>query len=172
MIHMKSFKRAKSIGFFFPVWFGMLAACGQPSIESTLARLNRESVPYISVEELNSTNGQVSLDTRTKDEYIVSHLQGAEWVGYKKFDIRKVQEAYPDKNTPMVVYCSVGVRSENIGEKLLKAGYTDVKNLYGGIFEWKNKDFLVYTPEGKTTEKVHAYGRRWGRLLQNAEKVY
>ncbi|MBT8235694.1 MAG: rhodanese-like domain-containing protein [Bacteroidia bacterium] len=150
----------------------MLSACGQPSIESTLERLNRESVPYISAEELNSTTGQILLDTRSKDEYEVSHLQGAKWVGYKKFDIDEVLEAYPDKNTPMVVYCSVGVRSENIGEKLQNAGYTDVKNLYGGIFEWKNKDFLVYTPEGNSTEKVHVYGRRWGRLLHNAEKIY
>ncbi len=172
MINMKSLKRVNSIGLLFPVWFGMLAACGQASIETTLERLNRESVPYISVEELSSSQGLVLLDTRSLDEYQVSHLQGAAWVGYKKFDIDKVQEAYPDKNTPIVVYCSVGVRSENIGEKLLKAGYTDVKNLYGGIFRWKNKDFLVYTPEGKATEKVHAYGRRWGRLLNNAEKIY
>jgi len=150
----------------------MLAACGQVSIETTLERLNRESVPYISVEELSSSQGLVLLDTRSLDEYEVSHLQGADWVGYKKFELDKVQESYPDKNTPLVVYCSVGVRSENIGEKLLEAGYTDIKNLYGGIFEWKNKDFLVYTPEGNSTEKVHAYGRRWGRFLHNAEKIY
>ncbi len=169
---MKSLRSLNSIGLLLPVWFGLLTACGQPNIESTLERLNRESVPYISSEELSSSQGLVLLDTRSLTEYEVSHLQGAKWVGYKKFDIDEVLKTYPDKNTPMVVYCSVGVRSENIGEKLQNAGYTEIKNLYGGIFEWKNKNFLVYTPEGKSTEKVHAYGRRWGRLLHNAEKIY
>ena len=169
---MKSLRSLNSIGLLLPVWFGLLTACGQPNIESTLERLNRESVPYISSEELSSSSGLVLLDTRSLAEYEVSHLQGAKWVGYKKFDIDEVLKTYPDKNTPMVVYCSVGVRSENIGEKLQNAGYTEIKNLYGGIFEWKNKNFLVYTPEGKSTEKVHAYGRRWGRLLHNAEKIY
>jgi len=33
------------------------------------------------------------------------------------------------------VYCSLGIRSEVIAKKLKKAGYTNVFNLYGGIFE-------------------------------------
>lgn len=169
---MKTLKSIRSYGLFVPVWFGMLTACGQPSIESTLARLNRESVPYISVEELNSSADQVLLDARTLAEYEVSHLKDAFWAGYKKFDIGKIKAAYPDKNTPLVVYCSVGVRSENVGEELIEAGYTDVKNLYGGIFEWKNKDYPVYTQKGHPTEKVHAFSRRWGKLLHNAEKIY
>ena len=169
---MKTLKSIHSFGLLVPVWFGMLTACGQPSIESTLDRLNRESVPYISVDELNSSSDQVLLDARTLAEYEVSHLKDAFWAGHKKFDIRKIKAAYPDKNTPLVVYCSVGVRSENVGEELIETGYTDVKNLYGGIFEWKNKDYPVYTPEGHPTEKVHAFSRRWGKLLHNAEKIY
>jgi len=169
---MKTLKRISSFGLFVPVWFGMLTACGQPSMETTLARLNHESVPYISVDELNSSRDKVLLDTRSLSEFEVSHLQKAFWVGYKKFDLGRIQEAYPEKNTSMVVYCSVGVRSENIGEKLLEAGYTDVKNLYGGIFQWKNSGYTVYATDGNPTEKVHAYNRRWGKLLHNGEKIY
>jgi hypothetical protein len=78
----------------------------------------------------------------------------------------------PDKSIPLVVYCSVGVLSEDIGEKLEALGYTNVKNLYGGIFEWKNKGYPVIDNNGKDTRKVHAYNKRWGQLLTNAEKVY
>ena len=39
----------------------------------------------------------------------------------------------------IIVYCSIGVRSEDIGEKLKELGYTKILNLYGGIFDWKNK---------------------------------
>ena len=150
-----------------------LIAYGQPSIETTLKRYNRESVPYISSEELNRIEGPyLLLDTRKRKEFEVSHISGARWTGYRAFDLDTFREEYPKKETPIIVYCSVGVRSEDIGEKLLDVGYTDVKNLYGGIFEWKNRGFPVYTPQGKRTERVHAYSRRWGRLLNNAEKIY
>jgi 3-mercaptopyruvate sulfurtransferase SseA len=66
----------------------------------------------------------------------------------------------------------VGIRSETISEKLKKAGYTDVHNLYGGIFEWKNKDYPVVDSEGKETENVHAYSKVWGKWLNKGVKVY
>ena len=150
----------------------VLSACGQPTMEATLERYNKGSVAYISPEAVRENKELVILDTRKKVEYEVSHLPKAHWVGYRKFDLNQFQEFFPNKKTPFVVYCSVGVRSEDIGEKLLKAGYTDVKNLYGGIFEWKNQGFPVITPKGNPTEKVHAYNKRWGRLLKNAEKIY
>ena len=151
----------------------VLTACGQTSIETALERYNDETVPYIYVEDLQNLSGTyLLLDTRKKKEYEVSHISGATWSGYRAFDVYAFQKDVPAKETPIIVYCSVGVRSENIGEKLVEAGYSDVKNLYGGIFEWKNRGYPVYTEQGIQTEKVHAFNRRWGRLLTNAEKIY
>jgi hypothetical protein len=65
----------------------------------------------------------------------------------------------------------VGARSEKITEELLKKGYSDVSNLYGGIFEWVNEGKPVYTNNRKTT-KVHAYSMAWGIWLKQGEKVY
>ena len=70
------------------------------------------------------------------------------------------------------MYCSVGYRSEKISEKLEKLGYTNIYNLYGGIFEWKNVGKKVYDNKGQVTEKVHAYDNVWGRWLQNGEKCF
>jgi len=146
----------------------------QNSIESVLKKYNKNSVPYISVKELSSsTQSYTLLDTREKEEYDVSKLKNATFAGYTKFNLDTIKNNYPDKNTPIVVYCSIGVRSEKIGEKLLKAGYTHVKNLYGGIFEWKAKGNTVFDSQNKETEKVHAYSKYWGKLLTNdAEKIY
>jgi len=71
-----------------------------------------------------------------------------------------------------VVYCSLGIRSETIAHKLIKKGYTNVYNLYGGIFEWKNNDFVVLDTEGSETEKVHAFNKNWGKWLTKGKKVY
>ena len=48
------------------------------------------------------------------------------------------------KSDTIVLYCSIGYRSEKIGEKLVEMGYGHVFNLYGGIFEWVNRDLPVY----------------------------
>lgn len=144
----------------------------QGKLDRTLKRFNKESVPYISVEELKETDDIVLLDTRKKEEYAVSHLKNAIWVGHKKFEQDSVNQYVPDKNTPIVVYCSIGVRSENIGEQLQKAGYTNVKNLYGGIFEWKNHGNPVYSSKTTETDSVHAFNKHWGKLLTKGIKVY
>ena len=144
----------------------------QKKMDRTLRLLNKESVPYIQVSEASSKDNLLFLDTRKKAEYNVSHLKDAIWVGFNDFDPQRLKESVRDTTTTIVVYCSVGVRSEDIGEKLQALGYTNIYNLYGGIFKWKNSGFAVFDTLGKETNKVHAYNRLWGRLLTKGEKVY
>lgn len=151
----------------------LMASCLRPqSIEGVLERNNRGTIPYIQVEELAGATGYLLLDAREKEEFEVSHLENAQWIGYSDIRLDDIQRQFPDKDVPIVVYCSVGVRSEDAGEQLKKVGYTHVQNLYGGIFSWKNQGHPVVGPDGKKTEKVHAYSKYWGRLLTNADKVY
>nr|WP_279344256.1 rhodanese-like domain-containing protein [Gramella jeungdoensis] len=145
----------------------------QQSVGELLEKYNSGEVPYISVEELRMyqlDSNVLILDAREPEEYEVSHIKHATFIGYNEFDISYLAE-YP-KEIKIVVYCSLGVRSEEIGNKLQKAGFKNVWNLYGGIFSWKNKGYKVVNPEGEETEKVHAYSRHWSKWLNNAEKVY
>ncbi len=144
----------------------------QGKLDRALRNLNSETVPYIYVKDLDNLEDIVLLDARKKYEFEVSHLKNAIWVGYSSFEQETVNALIQDKNTPIIVYCSIGVRSEDIGEKLLKAGYTNVKNLYGGIFEWKNQDKEVYNNNAVKTDSVHAFDKLWGKLLTKGTKVY
>ncbi|WP_299158142.1 rhodanese-like domain-containing protein [uncultured Eudoraea sp.] len=153
-------------------FFLLFSANAQSTIDQALDWYNSESVPYISVSELQNEKNQIILDTREWEEYEVSHIKNAVWVGYDDFKLADVITKYPDKNLNIVVYCSIGVRSENIGEELLESGYFNTKNLYGGIFEWSNQGYPVYTAKGEKTKKVHAFGKLWGKYLTKAEKVY
>src|SRR6056297_3130630 len=145
---------------------------GQTKLDKTLQRFNSASVPYILPEDIIDSSSYILLDTRKKEEYHVSHLKDAIWVGDKAFDPSVVLENIPNKEKPIVVYCSIGVRSEDIGEKLLALGYTNVQNLYGGIFEWKNKDKTIYNLKEQPTDSVHAFSKHWGKLLTKGIKVY
>ena len=147
----------------------------QESLDLVLKANNSETIPYISSEELRilqQNDSIVILDTREMKEYNVSHIASAKYVGYDHFSSDEILSQISDKNIPIVVYCSLGIRSEDIGEKLQENGFTNVKNLYGGIFEWKNSEFPVIDSEGKETENVHVFSRLWGRWLKNGEKVY
>lgn len=146
----------------------------QQKLDNLLEKWNKRNVPYMSVETLALPKTKaILLDARALQEFKVSHLKSAIHVGYNRFDLKETLPKLPkDKNTNIVVYCSLGIRSETIAHKLIQEGYTNVYNLYGGIFEWKNANFKVVDTLGNTTEKVHAFSKNWSKWLKKGQKVY
>lgn len=146
----------------------------QQKLDKLLKKWNTRNVPYISVETLAlPKTDAILLDAREEEEFNVSHLKDAICVGYNKFDLEKTLQKLPaDKNTKIVVYCSLGIRSETVAHRLIEAGYTNVYNLYGGIFEWKNNNFTVVDTLNMPTEKVHAFNKEWSKWLKKGKKIY
>lgn len=142
-----------------------------PEFAARLNSIYRHSVPSVTVEELKDwmKQGVVLLDAREEDEYKVSHLRHAKHVGYIWFDMRNVYDI-PRTDT-IVVYCAVGNRSERIGEKLRKAGYRHVYNLFGGIYEWINQHNPVYNSNNIQTTEIHIYDKNWSQWLKNGSLV-
>lgn len=166
-------KRITSLIALFLLFLGI--ACRSQTVTSRaydmmLSTLLSHSVNEVSVNEIDSTKNLVFLDAREKAEYDVSHIPGAIWIGYEDFDTSRLQGL--DKNDQIIVYCSVGYRSEKITEKIEKQGFKNTSNLYGGIFEWVNQKRPVENLNDTVTQKVHAYDHIWGIWLTNGEKVY
>lgn len=152
---------------------GVNTSLAQTSIDAILKQYNKGNIPYISVQELNENFEEaIILDAREMNEFKVSHIKNALYVGHKYFNSTKILKQVPDLSQPIVVYCSIGVRSESIGNALKKAGYTNVKNLYGGIFEWKNKNLPIYNIKEQETDSLHAYSKKWSVYLNKGIKVY
>ncbi len=161
-----------------------LAACGQPgpgaaggpsaAYARLLQGLYRGTVPTVRpaalAAELRQRPGAVLLlDTRAPNEFNVSHLVGAELVDFSHY--QTLDFADVPRNRPVVVYCSVGARSEKVGERLRALGFTNVRNLYGGLFEWINEGHPVTNAQGLTNQ-VHPYSALWGVWLMRGEKNY
>ena len=94
----------------------------QESLGDLLSIYNTRSVPYISVQELRMLQVKeevILLDTRETEEFTVSKIEGAIQVGYNEFSSEKVLEQIQPTDDLIVVYCSLGIRSEEIGEKLI-----------------------------------------------------
>lgn len=156
------------------IGIGLLCVKGtsQNAISEVLNTYNDHSVPYIYVNELSELTTQVLLfDTREQEEYDVSHLKDALYLGFEEFEFSKNTKLPSDKNSMIVVYCSLGIRSEIIGKQLIAEGYTAVFNLYGGIFEWVNTGEKIYSSK-QETPKVHAFSKHWEHYLTKGTKVY
>ena len=153
---------------------GMPAQSTDPDYAAKLESLYKGSVPLAKPKDLalwEAGNPELLLlDTRTSREYEVSHIAGAEFVDYSKFN--RAAAADWDRGKPVVVYCSVGYRSERIGEQLKRMGFKTVYNLYGGIFEWVNQGHPVVDAQGQVTTMVHTYNEDWGKWLRKGIKVY
>lgn len=151
--------------------FALKAQVKNQEYKLMLDSLYEHNVPLISVEELKKLNKQgiYLLDTREEEEFNVSHIKNARHVGYFWFDMRKVYDI--PKNSKIILYCSVGYRSEKIAHKLFDAGYKNVFNLYGGLFEWVNQGNPIYTKNGVQTSEIHTYDKEWARWVNRGTKV-
>jgi rhodanese-related sulfurtransferase len=158
--------------FLFQLLFFLTA---QAQVQSTaydlmLKALLSHDVKEVSVMQAKQSHHVLFLDARELKEYNVSHIRNARHVGYDNFNIQTLD--YLNKKQPIIVYCSVGYRSEKIAGQLVKAGFTQVANLYGGIFEWVNQGNEVVNLNGEKTDRVHAYSNTWGVWLNKGTKVY
>lgn len=156
-------------GFFWLLFVSSAGFSQSLAYKTLLEGLYDNSFPVIKLNQVNDLNDFQILDTREKEEFEVSHLDGAIWVGYDTFSMNSV--ANLDKTKPVLVYCTVGARSQEIGKKLQAAGFARVYNLYGGIIHWSNETKPLVA-DGQPTQKVHTYSRTWGIWLQKGEKVY
>ena len=80
------------------------------------------------------------LDVRTMDEYKAGHIKNsfhADWLNEKEFRERIV---HLDKNTPVLVYCASGPRSNAAAAWLAQNGFREVYELRNGFIGWQKDE--------------------------------
>jgi|GEM_PF-1452613 len=123
------------------------------------------SVPLIDVDELyNRYSDFTILDNRTEEEFKISHLKNAVWVKPETIDEKLLKLP---QHKPIAVYCTVGARSEDLGERLADMGFT-VYNVYGGIIEWVNREYPVYNENEGEIKTIHTYNVFFRKYVTNS----
>ena len=105
----------------------LLTACAQAA---SYEQITQEEAKQI----MDTTNGYILLDTRTREEYDQSHIPGALLIPHTEI-AQRAEEELPDKDQVILVYCRSGNRSKQASEVLVELGYTNVKE-FGGIIDW------------------------------------
>lgn len=136
-----------------------------------LLRLLDGRAELIGVEEALGLqrSGEVNfLDARTEEEFEISRIPGAVHIGFEEPDFSILEGV--DENRLLILYCSVGYRSERMAAQLAELGYPRVVNLYGGIFEWHNRGYSLQDEQGET-RRIHGYKPLWGRWIDAQDMV-
>jgi rhodanese-related sulfurtransferase len=85
------------------------------------------------------------IDVREDNEWARGHLPGAVHLG-KGIIERDIEQAFPDKQAPLVLYCGGGFRSALVADSLQKMGYTNVISMDGGWRNWTAAGYPVEKP--------------------------
>ncbi len=124
----------------------------------------KTAVPEVSVEEvrdrLAAGHPPVLIDVRDPDEYREGFVDGAIPIsrGFLEF---KVQDAFPDPETPIVLYCLSGLRSLLAAKALHDLGYQNVASMAGGIRRWKELRLPLVKEETLTPAQMERYSRHF-----------
>ena len=111
----------------------LLTACGAPT-------KNNQEMVYLNItaEEakklMDSEEGCIILDVRTRKEYDQGHIPGAVLIPNTEIEA-KAADLLPDKGQLILVYCRSGRRSKLAAQSLAALGYTNIRE-FGGILDW------------------------------------
>ena len=87
--------------------------------------------------KLDNGDSFVFIDVREQYEYDEFNL-GAQLIPLGNI-VQSLDDLEEHKDKEIVIHCRSGARSGSAAQFLLQNGFTNVKNMIGGILEWKEK---------------------------------
>jgi len=118
---------------------------------------DENNTPTVRISKVNLDSSLI-LDCRTKEEFSISHLPNAVWIDE---DGSNIKLDTINKENEIILYCSIGVRSEKVTLQFIKDGFINAQNLYGGIIEWHNNKMPMVNLQNDTTTQIHSYSFFW-----------
>ncbi len=121
-------------------------ACGaSPSIpieEDYADACSTPELPRVPIEGLSAkqaaarlTMGAILIDVREPEEWAICHIEGARLVPLGELPNR-MSELLQFRDAEVIVHCHHGIRSAEACGFLAEAGFSNVRNLSGGIHGW------------------------------------
>jgi rhodanese-related sulfurtransferase len=106
----------------------------------------RPSVKELSTTEVKTKvehdNHLAIVDVREDYEWNQGHIPHAIHLSRGILE-RDIEKTIPDKNTPIIIYCSGGFRSVLAAYNLQKMGYSEVYSMENGLREWINLGYNI-----------------------------
>jgi len=104
------------------------------------------------------TGDAVIVDVREASEWEQGHLPNAVHIS-KSYVEQQIENAVPDRDTPVILYCAGGVRSLFAAQSLEQLGYTNVASMSGGFQAWKSQGLPWEAPVVLSSDQKQRYSR-------------
>jgi sulfur-carrier protein adenylyltransferase/sulfurtransferase len=117
-----------------------------------------EEIDSASASTLLSEGEAVAVDVREREEWDEGHLPGAVHVP-RGFLEQRIEQAAPDRQQPVVLYCAGGARSALAAKTLEELGYERVFSLVGGFTDWKRNGLPFEIPQVLEEPQRRRYSR-------------
>jgi len=118
----------------------LLSACMLTNASAVVENLNADQARAL----LLKRSEIFLLDVRTPGEFFQVRLEGARLIPIDQLQQRIAEVP----KGPVLVYCAVGSRSSAVANYLQQLGYSEVYNLYGGIWAWQLRGLPVLKGPG------------------------
>ncbi|MCV2396311.1 rhodanese-like domain-containing protein [Actinotalea sp. M2MS4P-6] len=128
----------------FGVAIAVSAAGCSSSAEGTSQSTSAATLSVVDFAKRVATDGVVTIDVRTPEEYASGHLPGAINIDVEAADFAD-QVAKLDHTAPYALYCRTGNRSGMAMGIMADEGFTDLAHLDGGITDWAQQGGTIVT---------------------------
>jgi molybdopterin/thiamine biosynthesis adenylyltransferase/rhodanese-related sulfurtransferase len=100
------------------------------------------------------------VDVREGDEWRAGHLPTAIHIPRGFLELQ-IDDALPDKEAPIVLYCAGGNRSAMAAKTMRDLGYSNIRHMVRGFSGWRDAGFEVVVPKKWTPEQRERYSRHF-----------
>ncbi|MDN2664567.1 rhodanese-like domain-containing protein [Psychromonas sp. 14N.309.X.WAT.B.A12] len=103
-------------------------------VKNKLSKINNVNPQQATL--LINKQDAIVVDVRNADEFKKGHIVNAKNITVSQINEGKFAAIENNKQTPIIVVCATGTRSSGAGDKLAKAGFEQVNNLFSGMSGW------------------------------------
>tara|TARA_B100001013_G_scaffold152580_1_gene90738 strand:+ start:2151 stop:2564 length:414 start_codon:yes stop_codon:yes gene_type:complete len=93
-------------------------------------------VDPVEATRLINREGAVVVDLRASEEFSTGHITGSINISAEKLE-QQLNSIKHSKEAPLILVCKTGNNSKTVGGSLLRAGYSNVNLISGGMTTWQ-----------------------------------
>lgn len=113
-----------------------------PNAFSALVNAILPKITEVTIEAYQLDDSWHLIDVREDREWLQDHLPQAQHLSRGILE-RDIEARFPDKNTPILLYCAGGARSALAAHNLQLMGYTRIGSMTGGYKGWIQRQLPV-----------------------------
>lgn len=122
-------------------WAGLAAMLIYSMVSSKLSPVKELSTHDATM--LINKQDAVVLDIRPAAEFKKGHILGAKQLKTEQVNKGEFQTLEKSKDKPIIVVCAMGMTAKRTAAQMLKAGFTKVSVLKGGMGAWQGASLPV-----------------------------